>query len=164
MFYLPNHQQSGRDKGQRDDGRMIVITKINRCCDERREYESASGLKGERDTGAVFAQSTKQHHTAAPNKKWLIIPPPMFAETLEKLSSSWSLVFQRAGRKNLSLIFQFTLTVFMTDWKDNGFSTTSTPMSFPEVKNPGKDPDWPCSAFRCWEEPCLQKYSFFPFK
>lgn len=52
----------------------------------------------------------------------------------------------------------------MTDLKDNGFSITNTPVFFPEVKNPGNDPDWPCSAYKCWEEPYLQMYGFFSFK
>lgn len=51
LFYLSNHQQSGRDKGPKRRCKEVVIKRINRCCDERREHKSASGLKGEGDAG-----------------------------------------------------------------------------------------------------------------
>lgn len=53
--------------GQRDDIRqkMVVIKRINRCCDERRESESASGLEADGHTGLRLLRSTSEHHTAA---------------------------------------------------------------------------------------------------
>lgn len=52
--------KSGRDKGQRDDIRQntVVIKRINRCCDERRESESASGLEADRHMGLCLLRST----------------------------------------------------------------------------------------------------------
>ena len=66
----------------------------------------------------------------------------MFAESLGKTLKL--LVFGTSNNKQKESqlnISTFTLPAFMPDSKDNGFSITNTSVSFPEVKNPGNDPD-----------------------
>lgn len=64
----------------------------------------------------------------------------MFAESLGKAFKLLVFGISKSKQKESQFnISTFTLTVFMTDSKDNGFSTT--PVFFAEVKNPGNDPD-----------------------
>lgn len=58
--------KSGSDKGQTDDIRqkMVVIKRINRCCDERRKVNLLQDSKQDRHTELCLLRSTPKHHTA----------------------------------------------------------------------------------------------------